>query len=140
MAAYRYNGHVGDPNGTDNGMSLEEIDEGIFFHRPPSKFMQNVVKTANSKQNIIMSHAQNEREMNDKHLWLNKHFPEITERLITLESVPKYKTILGYCKNNNISLSDIIFVDDVLKILRQAEKHGIPSFHISSFLDWNYDN
>ena len=33
LAAYRFNGHVADPTGTDNGMSLKEIEEGIFLTR-----------------------------------------------------------------------------------------------------------
>lgn len=30
LAAYRFNGHVSDPEGTDNGMSLKEIEDGFF--------------------------------------------------------------------------------------------------------------
>lgn len=30
LAAYRFNGHVSDPEGTDNGMSLKEIEDGVF--------------------------------------------------------------------------------------------------------------
>lgn len=29
-------------------------------------------------------------------------------------------------------------VDDVLRFLREAERKGIKSYHISSFLDWEY--
>lgn len=31
LAAYRFNGHVADPEGTDNGMSIKEIDNDIFL-------------------------------------------------------------------------------------------------------------
>lgn len=31
LAAYRFNGHVSDPEGTDNGMSLKEIEDGFFL-------------------------------------------------------------------------------------------------------------
>lgn len=30
LAEYRFNGHVSDPEGTDNGMSLKEIEDGFF--------------------------------------------------------------------------------------------------------------
>lgn len=30
LAPYRFNGHISDPNGTNNGMSLKEIEDGIF--------------------------------------------------------------------------------------------------------------
>lgn len=31
LATYRFNGHVADPDGTDNGMSLKEIEDNVFF-------------------------------------------------------------------------------------------------------------
>ena len=31
-----------------------------------------------------------------------------------------------------------IYVDDVISFLREAERKGIKSYHISSFLDWDY--
>ena len=44
LAPYRFNGHILDPNGTNNGMSLKEIEDGIFLDRKPSKHMQNTKK------------------------------------------------------------------------------------------------
>ena len=118
LAPYRFNNHVGDPEGTNSGMSLKEIEDGIFLERKPSKHMQKVIKDCGAKENIIMSHCINEKE-----------FP-------IYENESKADTILEYCKNNNISLDEIIFVDDVITILREAEKKGINAWHISSFLDW----
>ena len=66
LAAYRFNSHVADPNGTDNGMSLEEIEQGIFLKRKPSKLMQKVLSECGAKQNIIMGHCQNQKEKDDK--------------------------------------------------------------------------
>lgn len=37
LAPYRFNNHVADPNGTNNGMSLKEIEDGVFLTRKPSK-------------------------------------------------------------------------------------------------------
>ena len=42
LAPYRFNDHVSDPDGTDNGMSLREIEDGIFLTREPSKQMQKL--------------------------------------------------------------------------------------------------
>lgn len=36
LASYRFNDHVLDPEGTNNGMSLKEISEHIFLTRKPS--------------------------------------------------------------------------------------------------------
>lgn len=138
LAPYRFNNHVGDPNGTNNGQSLEEIENGIFFERKPSKHMQNVVNTCESKMNIIMGHSLNEKEIQDKHKWLDLYYPMIEERLLTYESNSKADTIIEYCSKNDIPLEEVIFVDDVIPFLREAEKKGIESWHISSFLDWNY--
>lgn len=140
LAAYRFNDHVGDPDGSNNGMSIEEIENGIFFTRMPSKLMQKVVATCQAKQNIIMSHCQIQKEMDDKQLWLNTYYPDITERLLTSDKIPKYKSMISYCQENKIDLSDCIYVDDVLSYLREAEAHGIKSYHITSFLDWEFVN
>lgn len=46
---------------------------------------------------------------------------------------------LQYCKDHDISLQDVVFVDDTIPFLREAERKGIKSFHISSFLDWDFE-
>lgn len=138
LAPYRFNDHVADPEGTNNGMSLKEIDEHVFLHRAPSKHMQNVLNMCEAKQHIIMGHCQVKREMEDKQIWLDKHFPIIRERLLVYEDQPKADTILQYCKKHNINLNDVVYVDDVIPFLREAEQKRIRSFHISSFLDWEY--
>ena len=46
----------------------------------------------------------------------------------------KADTILQYCNDHNINLQDVVFVDDVIPLLQEAERKGITSFHISSFL------
>ncbi len=140
LAAYRFNGHVADPNGTDNGMSLEEIEQGIFLERNPSKLMQKVLSECDAKQNIIMGHCQNQKEKDDKQLWLDKYYPMIRDRLFITEDISKADCIIEYCKEKAIELKDIIFVDDVIMILREAERKGIESWHISSFLDWQFYN
>ena len=45
---------------------------------------------------------------------------------------------LGTISLKNIDLKNVIYVDDVLSFLKEAERNGICSYHISSFLDWNY--
>lgn len=138
LAPYRFNNHVADPNGTDNGMSLEEIDNGMFLLREPSKHMQNVLKSCNAKEHIVMGHCQVEKEMQDKQIWLDKYYPMIKERLLVYENVSKADSILQYCENHAIDLQDVVYVDDVIPFLREAERKGIKSYHISSFLDWDY--
>ena len=138
LAPYRFNNHVSDPNGTENGMSEQEIENGIFFERKPSKHMQQVLKTCMAKKNIIVGHCLNQKEINDKEKWLDKYYSDIKERIWVPMKNSKVEYILNYCNENGILLSDVIFVDDVIKFLREAEHNKIESWHISSFLDWNY--
>lgn len=140
LAAYRFNNHIADPNGTDNGMSLEEIEQGIFLQRKPSLLMQKVLSESDAKKNIIMGHCQNQKEINDKQIWLDKYFPMIKERLLVFEDNSKASCIIEYCKKETIDLKEVIYVDDVIKFLREAERKGIESWHISSFLDWQFNN
>lgn len=140
LAAYRFNNHIADPNGTDNGMSLEEIEQGIFLQRKPSLLMQKVLSESDAKKNIIMGHCQNQKEINDKQIWLDKYFPMIKERLLVFEDNLKASCIIEYCKKETIDLKEVVYVDDVIKFLREAERKGIESWHISSFLDWQFHN
>ena len=138
LAPYRFNGHVGDPKGTNNGMSNEEIEEGIFFVRKPSKHMQNVVATCQAKDHVIISHCHAQKDIDDKNKWFDKYYPNIKERLYPLDIDSKADIIIKYCKEHHINLKNVIFVDDIVVYLRKAERKGIKSWHISSFLDWNY--
>ena len=102
--------------------------------------MQKVVTTCLAKQHIVMGHCQVDKEKMQKEIWLNTHYPMITERLLVYEDNSKANTILNYCKEHNIDLKDVVFVDDVIPFLREAERKGIKSYHISSFLDWDYQD
>ena len=50
LAPYRFNGHVADPDGTNNGMSLQEIDDHVFLLREPSHHMQHIIATCEEKK------------------------------------------------------------------------------------------
>ncbi len=140
LAGYRFNGHLASPDGSENGMSVEEIEEGVFLKRKPSLHMQKVLSTCKAKQNIILGHICNEKEIEDKKKWLKKHFPNITEILFIPMEELKHDRILKYCQDRKIDVDKVIFVHDILTILRQAERAGITSYHISSFFDWDYQD
>lgn len=142
LAPYRFNDHVSDPEGTNNGMSLKEISEHIFLTRKPSQHMMKVVYSCGARRNFIMGHCQVQQEMDDKQLWLDKHFPIIRrqDRILTFENISKADSIVEYCAGHRIDLKDAVYVDDVIVFLREAERKGIKSYHISSFLDWDYSD
>ena len=142
LAPYRFNDYVSDPEGTNNGMSLKEISEHIFLTRKLSQHMMKVVYSCGARRNFIMGHCQVQQEMDDKQLWLDKHFPIIRrqDRILTYENISKADSIVEYCAGHRIDLKDVVYVDDVLAFLREAERKGIKSYHISSFLDWDYSD
>lgn len=123
-------------------MSLKEISEHIFLTRKPSQHMIKVVYSCGARRNFIMGHCQVQQEMDDKQLWLDKHFPIIRQqdRILTFENISKADSIVEYCAGHRIDLKDVVYVDDVLAFLREAEQKGIKSYHISSFLDWDYSD
>ncbi len=138
LAPFRFRGHLSDPLGTEHGMSLVEIEEGCFFERQPSKFMQDVLKSCGAKEHLVLGHCHADKEISDKQKWLDIHFPYIKRRFLVADEVLKHEVILDFCKKNDIDVKDTVFIDDTLGILKKAERNGIKSFHISSFLDWNY--
>lgn len=138
LAPFRFNGHVSDPEGSKYGMCQKEVENGLFLTRLPSKHMQHVLETSGAKAHIVMGHVLVNKEIEDKHVWLDKHFPCIKERILTFEDKPKFETIINYCKEHNINLKDVLYIDDVLPYIKEAERNGITSYHISSLLDWDY--
>ena len=138
LAPYRFNNHVTASDDFNQGMSIKEIEENIFLNRKPSRVMQNIIKNTNISKNIIMGHCINEKEISDKQKWLNIYFPFIEDRILVYEKFSKADCIIEYCQKNNIDLAEVIFVDDVIKYLREAESKGIESWHISSFIDFYY--
>ncbi len=137
LAPYRFNDHIADPDGSDNGISLQEINDGVFITRKPSSHMQKIITSCNAKEHIIVSHCQNKKEKDDKEIWLNDNYPLIRKRLLIPVNSSKADAIIEYCQISQIPLKNIIYVDDVLSFLREAERKGISSYHISSFLDYD---
>lgn len=122
-------------NGVD-GLSLDKADDDFFLTREPSAFMQKVVATSFAREHIIVSHYNYDKEKSDKLVWLNEHFPMMQQRILLPSNLSKADMILSYCRARTIPLEDVVFVDDVIPYLQEAERKGIKSYHISSFLDW----
>lgn len=136
LAPFRFNGHIRDLEGSRHSVSMKEIQDGIYFERTPSRFMQRVINDCEAKENIIITHCHCDREVEDKHRWLDRNFPMIKVRFVIDENISKTDTILDYCKKSNIPLKNVAFIDDSLHFLKEAESMGIPCWHISSLLDY----
>lgn len=104
--------------------------------------MMKVSYSRGARRNFIMGHCQIQQEMDDKQLWLYKHFPIIRrqDRILTFGNISKADSIVEYCARHRIDLENVVYVDGVLSFLREAERKGIKSYQISSFLDWDYSD
>ena len=96
----------------------------VFFFRD----LQEVVANCGAKKNIVMGHCQVEKEIKNKKIWLNKHYPMIEEHLLVYEGQSKADTILRYCTEHGIDLKNVVFVDDVIPFLQEAERKGSHLF------------
>lgn len=164
LAEYRFNNHLSAKDGTSNGQTVKEIENHIFLYSRPLNSVIKTIKKAKVKNVFICGAIISPIELTDKIEWLkcyckgiyfkeyywfvpeeywNVFFKKTTELLEKEIVYNKY----GYffkgsknCfwewlkKNNNKSIKDIIFIDDVLSYLKYAEENGINSYHISSFL------
>lgn len=136
LAPFRFNGHICDPEGSPHGMSVREVEDGIYFRRSPSRFMQRLIRDCGARENVILTHCHCDREIADKHKWLDLHFPMIRERFVIDEKISKIDTIVRYCAEKGVAYRDVVFIDDSLPFLREAERAGIPCWHVSSLFDY----
>lgn len=115
---------------------LKRLKREFFFTGNRQNTCQRVVRECKAKEQFILGHCHEPKEISDKHLWVDKYYPQIKKRFFIDDEVSKAGVILDYCKEQKIDLSDVIFIDDSHAIIKEAEKKGIKAFHISSFLDW----
>jgi len=138
LSPYRYNDHVHDPEGSNNAMSLAEIEEGIFLYKAPSKHMQHVVESCGARAQVILGHCHAKKEILDKQQWVATYFPQMKDVLLVADEISKADMIIKYCTEHDVPIEDAVFVDDTHRLLWEAEDKGIRAFHVSSFLDWDY--
>ena len=136
LAAFRFNGHICSPDEMHSSVTIDEIEDHIFLTRKPSKFMQRVIENSYAKKHVVIGHCICNTEIIDKHMWIDKHFPMIEERIFIPHTVSKAEKLIEYCNKKSIPTSKAVFVDDIIDYLREAESMGISSWHISSFLDY----
>lgn len=133
LAAYRFNGYM--THGFTERLK-QDIENGVFLQRPPSKFAQKIINDISPIKNIILGHFVLDKEVQDKHIWLKKHFPMIKDYIFIKLYNSKADEILNYCKSNNIDLKDVMYIDDSINLIVEAQDKGIESWHISSLLDY----
>lgn len=135
LSPYRWNGVVSGVPGYGEEI-CPAVESGLFLKREPSKHMQRVVKCCDASMQFVLGHYTYEKEKQDKVEWSHRYFPLIDDSIFVYINESKADALLDFCKAIGVSTKDVIFVDDRIDILAEAESKGIECWHISSFLDW----
>lgn len=109
----------------------------LFLKSRPLKTMQRIVSKLDPNKIFILGTIVTNNEINQKYIWLKKNFPEFKkENIIFISSTMlKPEVMLEYSKQYDINLTDIVFIDDRMGVIRKAEELGITSYHPSSFTE-----
>lgn len=116
--------------------SLEDLlFSNLFLNARPLKTMQNVISNLNPDKVFVLGTIVTNNEINQKYKWIEENYPNIKKDNIIFISSTMLKpdVIIEYAKKLNINVSDTVFVDDRLDVLRKAEELGIVAYHPSSF-------
>lgn len=99
--------------------------------------MQDIISKLDSDKIFVLGTIVTNNEINWKYKWLKENYPNIKrENIIFISSTMlKPDVIIEYSKKMNVSLENMVFVDDRLDVLRKAEENGIIAYHPSSFTE-----
>ena len=118
------------------GVNLEDLlFSNLFLNARPLKTMQNVISNLDPDKVFVLGTIVTNNEINQKYKWIEENYPNIKKDNIIFISSTMLKpdVIIEYAKKLNINVSDTVFVDDRLDVLRKAEELGIVAYHPSSF-------
>lgn len=142
LCEYRYFGHVSgktvDPDGRSlGGQCLKELLFDTYDEVRPLKTMQEILKKLDPDKIYVLGAIVTSNEINTKVKWLRKHYPYIKEEnmIFVADLDIKIDVLKEYKKKLNINFEDMAFVDDKITTIRHAEEQGIPSYHITSFVN-----
>lgn len=116
--------------------SLEDLlFSNLFLNARPLKTMQNVISNLDPDKVFVLGTIVTNNEINQKYKWIEENYPNIKKDNIIFISSTMLKpdVIIEYAKKLNINVSDTVFVDDRIDVLRKAEELGIVAYHPSSF-------
>ena len=143
LCEYRYDGHVSgkvaDPESEhDWGQSMRELLFGdTFLKARPLKTMQKALSKCDPDKLYILGAIITKNEIDQKLIWLKKHYPQINEKnmFFLADLNLKVETLKLFCKEKNVKPEDVVFIDDTHSYLRRAEEEGFNAYHITSFVD-----
>lgn len=139
LSEYRYKDILYGGRCSELGcQSLEDLLFGnLFYTARPLRTMQNIIKNLDSDKIFILGTITTNNEIEQKYKWLKENYPNIKKENIFFicSTMLKPDVIMEYAKHFNISLNKMVFVDDILDVLRKAEELGITAYHPSSFTE-----
>lgn len=118
--------------------SLEDLlFNDLFYKARPLKTMQTVIENLDSNKILILGAVTTNTEIDQKYKWLSEHYPNVKRENVFFicSTLLKPEVIIEYCKHYNLDISDVVFVDDRIDVLRKAEEMGITAYHPSSFTE-----
>lgn len=136
LSEYRFNDHVSGR--TDiGGQTFEELFFGdVFVSNRPLRTMVELIKELDHNKVFVLGAITTNHEIDEKYIWLNKHYPYIKRENVVFVANSSLKLIAieQYAKKLNIKKDDIVFVDDKHVTIRQVEESGYTAYHITSFM------
>lgn len=139
LSEYRYNDRLYGGGCPELGcQSLEDLlFNDLFYKARPLKTMQRVIKNLDSNKILILGAVTTNTEIDQKYKWLSEHYPNVKRENVFFicSTLLKPEVIIEYCKHYNLDISDVVFVDDRIDVLRKAEEMGITAYHPSSFTE-----
>lgn len=139
LSEYRYNDALYSGKCPELGCQTLKnlLFDDLFAQARPLSTMQRVIENLDSDKVLILGTIVTNNEIEQKYPWLKEHYPNIKRENIYFISSTMLKpdVIVEWCKYNDVSITDVAFVDDRLDVLRKAEEMGIMSYHPSSFTE-----
>ena len=142
LCEYRYYGRVSGKTSDKNspivaGHTLSELLFDTYDAVRPLKTMQNILSQVDPNKLYVLGACITFNEVKSKEVWLKKHYPFIKpENYIFVADLDiKNEVLKLYSKKLGIKYKDMVFIDDKHASIRKAEEDGIPSYHISSFIE-----
>ena len=136
LAEFRFLDMVGPEN--FSGDFLYEFAFGkLYDNVRPLATMQEVVKQLNPDKVYVLGAITLNSEIEEKYVWLEKHFPSIKRENILFVNCAEMKVELleVYRRKLNLEYQDIVLVDDLHKTIQLAEGRGFRAYHPTSFVD-----
>ncbi len=139
LSEYRYNDKLYEGKCPELGcQSLNDYLFGnLFYEARPLKTMQKIIENLDTDKTLVLGALTTNKELEQKYKWLEINYPNIKKSNIYFihSTLLKTDVILEYCKHFNVNISECVFVDDRIDVLRKAEEIGIIAYHPSSFTE-----